>query len=105
MSRVSVRALIIALLAAGAAVGGTVPAQAAPQACSTSQSFFAASSVCATGTGEQRIVAWALNQITGATGGQSFYGPWVPAGATSAVSIPSPFLIPFWSPVHVETRG
>jgi hypothetical protein len=50
-------------------------------------------------------VAWALNQITGATGGQSFYGPWVPAGATSAVSIPSPFLIPFWSPVHVETRG
>jgi hypothetical protein len=105
MSRVPVRALIIALLAAGLAVGGTAPAQAAPQACSTTQTFFTASSVCATGTGEQRVVAWALNQITGVIYGQTFYGPWVPAGATSAVSIPGPYLIPSWSPVGVQTRG
>jgi hypothetical protein len=105
MSRVSVRALIVALFATGAAAVGTAPAQAAPQACSTTQSYFAASSICASGTGEQRVVAWALNQVTGVTGGQYFYGPWVPAGATSAVSIPSPFLIPPWSPVSVQIRG
>jgi hypothetical protein len=104
MARVFTRALIVALFAVGAAVSSTAAAQAAPQGCSTSQSFFAASSVCASGTGEQRVVAWALNQVTGVTGGQYFYGPWVPAGATSAVSIPSPYLIPTWSPVFVQTR-
>jgi hypothetical protein len=104
-THVPTRALGALLVAAGAVVAAAAPAQAAPQSCSTSQTFFSASSVCAAGTGEQRVAVFALSQITGATGGQYFYGPWVPAGATSAVSIPSPYLIPNWSPAFVQTRG
>ena len=94
------------LLLTAAAIASATPAQAAPQSCSTSQTLNSASSFCATGTGEQRVVVWAINQVTGATGGsQQFTGPWVPAGATSAVSVTGVWVVPTWSVARTETRG
>ena len=93
------------LLVAVAGLATATAAQAAPQACTTSQTLQSASSVCASGTGEQRVAVFAINQVTGATGGQAFYGPRVPAGATSAVSVTGVYVIPAWSLARVETRG
>lgn len=105
MTRVFFRALSGLLLATATVVGSGTAAHAAPQGCSTSQTLQSASSICTSGTGEHRVAVWALNQITGATGGQTFFGPWVPAGVTSSVTVPGPFVIPGWSPAGVQTRG
>jgi hypothetical protein len=48
---------------------------------------------------------WALNQVFGATAGQTFYGRWLPAGATSSVTVSGPYVIPAWSPARTEARG
>ncbi|MEN3360758.1 MAG: hypothetical protein V7637_4740 [Mycobacteriales bacterium] len=94
------------LLLTAAAVAGATAAQAAPQSCTTSQTLNSASSFCATGTGEQRVVVWAINQVTGAAAGsQQFTGAWVPAGATSSVSVTGVWVVPMWSLARTETRG
>ena len=97
-------ATVGALVLAGLA--GATAAQAAPTGCSTTQTLNSASSTCTAGSGEQRVVVWAINQVTGATGGsQVFTGPWVPAGATSSVSVTGVWVIPLWSVAWTETRG
>jgi hypothetical protein len=96
----TIGAVVLAGLASGTA------AQAAPTGCTTSQTLNFAASTCGSGTGEQRVVVWAINQVTGATGGsQQFVGPWVPAGATSSVSVTGVWVIPLWSHASTETRG
>ncbi|WP_067451943.1 hypothetical protein [Actinomadura macra] len=63
-------------------------ASASPTQCSASFTAGTASSFCASGTGEHRIVCFYTHHIPG-VGTIMSYGPWQPAGSTSSTYCPS----------------
>ena len=101
------RPLAVLALLAAATVVSAPGAQAAPTGCSiTSRSYFQVSSSCTSGTGEQRVAAQACSGIWGCTVTQNFFGPWVPAGGTSTISLNAAWFFPGnGSGAWYETRG
>ncbi|MBV9821542.1 MAG: hypothetical protein JO144_04805 [Actinobacteria bacterium] len=90
MSKKSVRAAIGAagLLAGGlVALASAVPASATATGCVLTQAQHSASAVCTSGTGQYRVAAKCEDPMHGTV--NTYYGPWVGVGGTSAVNCPT----------------
>jgi hypothetical protein len=90
MSKKSVRVAISAagLVAGGVvAIAGAVPASATASSCTLRQYSHSASAVCTSGTGTYRVVAKCEDPMHGTV--NTYYGPYVGVGGTSAVNCPT----------------
>jgi hypothetical protein len=99
--------IALATVAAASSLAYATAAQAAPTGCSiTAHSFASVSSMCGTGTGEQRVTAQACSGVWGCTVTQNFSGPWVGVGGTSTITLTAAWFFPGnGSAAFVETRG